>query len=128
MAHSPELHQAREHCANEVAEDLFALERSIEHSLATTAGVVAKLAGKREALGLSILHGQRLLNQTLELAGMLNAARESAGEVHKTAALTQRQVGVRTVAGNPGDKPDQTPTFVPLAAGEAPDAVIRRVA
>lgn len=124
---NPELQAARERCANEVAADLYDLERFIEQSLAKTAGVVARLAADREPLGLSVLHGQRLFNDALQLAASLNGAREIAGELHKTAALTQRQLGVRLSTGNPSDKPDPGDDLMPKMA--TPDPVgLRRVA
>jgi hypothetical protein len=127
MATTLDHRDARQQCANEIATDLLELEHHLEQSLARAANVVSMVAARRGELGLSVLHGQRLLNDTMQLAAQLTSARETAGLVHKTADATQRQVGVRVTAGNPGIKPDITEDLNPMMEETRQPAPLRRV-
>lgn len=98
---------ARQQAAVRLAHTLLATEAGVESALAGGGRILMEVADARAGLDLSVLHGQRLAEDAAELTATLVRARALAGRLHQTMAATQRQIGVRAVLPNPGDKPDQ---------------------
>ncbi|WP_369061658.1 hypothetical protein ABOZ73_06405 [Caulobacter sp. 73W] len=98
--------EVREAAALEIAAALFAGEEALDNSLASIAAVMSRFPATRARAGLSIAHGQQLLEAAGEVTALLTEARGKLWTLHKKLEATQRQVGLGHVAYGPGDKPE----------------------
>lgn len=96
----------REAAALEIAAALFAGEEALDNSLASVAAVMSRFPATRSRAGLSIAHGQQMLEAAGEVTVLLTEARAKLWTLHKKLEATQRQVGLGHVAFGPTEKPD----------------------
>lgn len=92
--------------ARKVANQLFALENTVEQALASAAGFVAGLPEARTQAKLSAVVGQDVFDSAIAMIASLNEARRHMVEMHMRLDETKDQLGLRQVAfGGLMDKP-----------------------
>jgi hypothetical protein len=105
--------------AHQVADQLFAAEAAIDTALAQTATLAGLMPAIRADARLSALMGQGAIERAIEAISALGQARRSIVETHKQLSITQKQMGLGTVAfGGLVDKPESAsigPSLVPVA-------------
>lgn len=90
--------QQRMAIAHKVAEQLFATETAIDTALAAAATLAALMPSVRADANLSALMGQDALDRAIAAVASLGVARREIVETHRELSVTQKQMGLGTVA------------------------------
>lgn len=91
--------------AHSITTALLAAESALEMAIADSGAIITALTAQRSDTGLSVLHGQEALEEAMAVTTLLTQARRSFGGLHRKLEATGRQVGVRTTADGPIQKP-----------------------
>ena len=87
-----------ESAAQDIAASLLSGENAIEASVGAVAALMASLPSMKNIAGLTVFHGQEVLEDATDLLAILAQARRKIGDLHRRLDATQRQIGLEPIA------------------------------